>query len=188
MELNTEPTRDDLLKKRIVTILGVWDELRDKYPALFSECHLERELLREAVESYLDDRDAYMARRRISPPNRIMFHKVAGMMAAAICKYRPIQFTGPSTSKRDSLLQNELLALWNGIALCAEPYLKNLDVLKGMVDDEPFTVWKSEFLQLLHLRPDSAQAIIVIFHSMCMKYLPLTVDSSEAGSPSQIDG
>ncbi len=109
-----------------------------------------------------------------------MYHKVAGMMAAAICKYRPIQFSEVPKKPRVSLFQNEMLALWCGLAVCSEPYAGvQTEALKAMTGEESFIIWEQEFLNLLHLRPDSAQAFILIFHTLCMKYLPLAVDMDE---------
>ena len=106
-----------------------------------------------------------------------MYHKIAGMMAAAICKYRPVQFCAESETQRANLLQNEVLALWHGLAVCVEPYVpREGDVIKNAVGDELFSTWEKEFLSLLHRHADSAQAFIVIFHTLCLKYFPTAID------------
>ena len=186
--LKTAPTRNDILEKRVAAVIGTWDRLQKKFPETFTGCHLDPELVREVVESYLDDREAYMNRHRIKYPNRIMYHKVAGMMAAAICKYRPIQFTGPSAAPRSSLFQNEMLAVWHGLAVCTEPYNGNQEALRSAVASDAFPGWETEFLRLLHRHPDSAQAFMLIFYTFSMDYFRVTVDDCAPKSVTETDG
>ena len=76
-------------------------------------------------------------------------------------------------------MQNEMLALWHGLAVCVEPYEPYQDeVIKSALTDESFNTWEKEFLSLLHRHADSAQAFIVIFHTLCLHYFPKTVDST----------
>ena len=76
--------RKELVDKRLWSIQEAFDQLKDRFPQTFKDCYLESELLRETVESYLDDRQAYMVRNRMARPKRIMYHKIAGLMAAAV--------------------------------------------------------------------------------------------------------
>ena len=173
--------RKELVDKRLWSIQEAFDQLKDRFPQTFKDCYLESELLRETVESYLDDRQAYMVRNRMARPKRIMYHKIAGLMAAAICKYRPVQFSQDSDTPRVSLLQNEILALWHGIAVCVETYIpRQSEVIMTAYGDESFLEWETQFLSQLHRHADSAQAFIVIFHTLCLRYFPKAVDPTEA--------
>jgi len=175
-----ENDRHLLLQKRMDGLRKLWKILSDKQPQFFKGCSLNRVLLREAVENYLNDRDVYKLRHRIEGDNKIMLHKVAGLVAASICKFKPVQIhPDPSQGSHDTF-QNERFAFWHGLAICAEPYKPRKEVLDIMLGCEHFYELEKEALALFQRRPDSADAFIVLYRAICMNYLPTTVESNSA--------
>jgi hypothetical protein len=176
-----ENDRSAILRKRMDGLRKLWKVLSEKQPQYFKGCTLNRILLREAVENYLNDRDVYKLRHRITGANKIMLHKVAGLMAASICKFKPIQIHHDPSQGVDDTFQNERFALWHGLAVCAEPYRPRKEVLDVMLQCELFYELEKEMLGLFQRRPDSADAFVVIFRALCIKYLTTTVESNAEG-------
>lgn len=172
-----ENVNQDLLSNRMEGLLGVWELLSKRFPEDYKGCHLHPILQREAVENYLNDRAIYMLRHRIEPPSKIMLHKIAGMMAASICKFKPIQLSPNQADWSKDTYQNERFALWHGLAICAEPYV-NLtgEVFKVMLEGDLFYELEKSILSLFQRRPDSADSFIVIFQLLCSHFFRLALE------------
>jgi hypothetical protein len=180
----TEPARDpatkdeELLQKRVESLMSIWDELKANFPDDFAGCYLDVELLREVVENYLVDRRAYMERCKIKPPSKIKLHKIAGLLASSVCKFRPVQFV-EGTGPHSHVMQNELLAFWHGIFVCSEPYKPHSGELAlSLTKCEFFPHFQQEVLSLFHRRCDSADAFISLFHAICIHYFPLAISNT----------
>ena len=170
--------RERLLQKRLEVLDGVWTELNAKFPAFYKGCTLHPALQREAVESYLNERDAYKLRNRMPPSNRIMLHKVAGIFTAAICKFKPVQLSANPAEYANDNFQNERLALWAGLAICSEPYQPHKEHMLIMLQCELFYQLEKDLLRLFRLRPDSSDAFIEVYHSICIRYMTTAIETA----------
>lgn len=82
-----ERRKSEIREKRIATLLGAYEIMRQKYAAIRENTVLSRSLVAATVEDYLQDRSALVGRLSIS--GRIQRHKIAGLMTASIVKNKP---------------------------------------------------------------------------------------------------
>lgn len=177
---DADTDRQQLLHKRLKGLLVAFEIIKKEHPAKFDGCHLDEEIAREVVENYLDDRNAYKNRRRMAPESKIMRHKIAGLMAASVCKHKPIQREKGYKGDGQQVRHNEIFAMWTGLAICAEEFAAaRSEIILAMTGSEEFRAWEREFVTLLHRRPDSAEAFVVIFHTLCMKFMPAVIENSK---------
>ena len=175
----SDPDRQRLLRKGLRRLFVAFVIIKQEHPEKFGGCHLDEEIAREVVENYLDDRNAYKTRRRMSPDSKIMRHKIAGLMAASVCKHKPLQRGLGFKGDGEQVRHNEIFAMWTGIAICAEEFAGGQsEIILAMTKSEQFCAWRSEFINLLHRKPDSAEAFVLIFHTLCMKFMPAVIENS----------
>lgn len=80
---------EEIRHKRTAQLLGTWSMMQQRFKDLNGTAFLHSHLVAETVERYLRDREELIARHNIR--GRIQRHKIAGLMASAIVKTRPIQ-------------------------------------------------------------------------------------------------
>jgi len=170
--------RAGLLEKRLEVLDGVWVEITGKFPDFYKGCSLHPALQREVVESYLNEREVYKLRNRIPETSKIMLHKVAGIITASICKFKPVQLSADRSEYANDMFQNERFALWTGLSICSEPYRPHKEHMLGMLQCELFYQLEKDLLRLFQLRPDSPEAFVAVYHAICLKYMPTTIETS----------
>src|SRR4051812_28783917 len=79
----------EIREKRTQTLIGVWKSLVDAGKFDENRLRLSVPLVNETIEYYLGDYASLKRRYRIED-TRIQLHKIAGMMAGAIMRFRPI--------------------------------------------------------------------------------------------------
>src|SRR6266566_6772501 len=84
-----EARRNEIRHKRIATMLGAYELMRQRYREVYEGTSINKTVVAITVEEYLQDREKLVSRHNIA--GRIPRHKIAGLMAAAIVKHRPIQ-------------------------------------------------------------------------------------------------
>ena len=174
METPGTQTAEGIRQKRAQTLLGVWDLLREQNHN-YAGFKLAPPLVNEVVEQYLDDRRILMSRYHI--PSRIQPPKIAGLMMAAVLRYRPVvpvieEYTSPA-----DLFTNETLAIYNGLAICAEHAAG--EALAGFVGEQWFDPWLRNFRYLLHFRHHTAESLTFVFETLCHLRFPQAVAKGE---------
>ena len=86
--MNATDERQTLRIKRTQVLVGTWKALVAHNKLDPERLKLSAPLTNEVIEYYLADNSAIKARYKIS--GRIQLHKVAGLMTAAILRFRPI--------------------------------------------------------------------------------------------------
>lgn len=169
MDMTDEETREEIGTKRLAVILGVWEQLvaAEKFDP--RRLKLATPLVNEVIEYYLNDLSILKQRYRIEA-NLIQLHKIAGLMTAAILRFRPIVPLTDEVEGEYELYANELLAIIHGVVICGEYAAKDgtLDIL-----DEPwFNPWLKDFLFLLHFRHVTSEGLIFIFQTLTVLRFP----------------
>lgn len=167
MAKETEQRQNEIRMKRIATLVGAYDFMCHRYLEIRECTHLHKALVASTVEDYLRDREALRNRHNIT--GRIQRHKIAGMMAAAIMKNRPIQLLEDSPAASISM-DNEFLAILHGLAICAEG--KKEEEIKAILAVPTFRGWFGDFVYLLHRQPSYTEGFIGIFHTLCATHFP----------------
>jgi len=163
-----------LLLKRIKFLLNAWELVKLAFPDDLNGCYLNKRLVRRTAQDYLNDHEAYKNRWRIKDASKIKLHKIAGLMTAPICKNKPVQCSD-DTCKSD--IGNERLAIWYGLAVCGEKYQpRQGEIYKSITGCQEFRDWEKEAIRFLKRKPDSAEAMIMIFHTFCLHYMPTVIE------------
>jgi len=124
------------------------------------------------VRHYVNDLDhlkqRYGIEKNAQPP------KVAGLMANAILKYRPLVPTDEWDVNIGSSQPNEFLAIFHGITVCAEYGETGLGnrAMAALMAKPNFRVWLDRFLFLLRERNYTSESLIMTFETLCMVAFP----------------
>jgi hypothetical protein len=167
---------DAIREKRVRTLIGTWKSLVQTGKFSQQRLTLSPPLLNETVEYYLGDLESLKRRYKIQK-SRVQLHKVAGMMAGAILRFRPII---PLVDKIDSpyeVVANELFAVIHGIAICGEYNLT--DGRLDIVDEHWFEPWLKDFMYLLHYRHYTSEALIFTFETLTWLRFPKNMQTTD---------
>jgi hypothetical protein len=156
-------------EKRTQTLIGVWKSLVDTGKFDERRLKLAVPLVNETVEYYLGDYISLKRRYRIEG-TRIQLHKIAGMMAGAILRFRPIIPLVDVFDSEYELVANEFLAVIHGIAICGEYAAK--DGQLDIVNEPWFDPWVKDFLYMLHYRHYTSEALIFTFETLTWLRFP----------------
>jgi hypothetical protein len=87
-------------------------------------------------------------------------------MASAIIKWKPIQIN----TTRDTLSnENEMLAVYHGLAICAEGQLEQL---MAFISTQHFQKWVDDLVYLFRRRPSDAESFILVFETISLTHFP----------------
>jgi hypothetical protein len=167
---------EKLREKRVRTLIGIWKSLVQTGKFSDARLKLSVPLLNETVEYYLGDLDSLKRRYRIQN-SRIQLHKIAGMMAGAILRFRPIIPLVDKIESEYEIVANELFAVFHGIAICGEYNLT--DGRLDIVDEEWFEPWLKDFLYLLHYRHYTSEALIFTFETLTWLRFPKNMHQTD---------
>jgi len=159
---------DALRHKRVKTLCGAYQMMAAKYKAVAEGTWLHEGLVAATVENYLRDYAALVGRYNI--PGRIAKHKVAGLMAASILKYRPVQLVEDEGAAARISKDNEELAFLHGLAICAEGHGEQS--IKSLLTLANFHIWHEDLVYLFRRRPDSAECFSMVFETLSLTYFP----------------
>lgn len=164
----TPEEKDAARLKRTKTLIGVWDILVAS-GEIDGEClKLSAPLVNEVIEHYLADLEIIKKRYRIE--NRIQLHKVAGLMAGAIMRFRPVIPIGDVFTNELDIYANEILSIYHGLAICGEYIDKDERI--GISLEPWFAGWIKNFIYLLHHRTYTSESIILIYETLCYSHFP----------------
>ena len=162
---------DEIRFKRTHTLVATWDLMQERYRDLKGTAFLHNHLVAEVVENYLLDRESLVHRHTIR--GRIQRHKIAGLMAAAIVKTRPVQLYDDMGKGARLSRDNETLAVLHCIAICGEGYKeKALELVKL----PQFATWYSDFIYQLRRRHDCGAWCSLVFETLSFTYFPTNLD------------
>jgi len=126
----------------------------------------------KVIRHYVADLD--ILKQRYGIPQKAQPPKVAGLMANAILKYRPLVPTDPFDLNVENSQVNEYLAILHGISVCAQyekPGIGNQAMAALMVKPH-FRLWFSRFLFMLRERNYTSESLIMTFETLCMAAFP----------------
>jgi hypothetical protein len=159
---------DSIRQKRTSTLIGVWKSLIETGKFDSTRFKLSTPLVNETIEYYLGDLKSIRRRYKIEN-SRIQLHKIAGMMAGAIMRFRPVIPLFEEVETEYDLVANEVLAIFHGVAICGEYTLK--DGRLEIVDQEWFDSWVKDFVYFLHHRHYTSEALIFVFETLtCLRF------------------
>ncbi|GHV17331.1 hypothetical protein AGMMS49938_18060 [Fibrobacterales bacterium] len=131
--------------------------------------------LANAVEQY--DSDCSILKIRYAEGDKkIQVPRIAGLMAGAILKNKPITVREGFARDGERKL-NEILAIWNGIFLCDQ---FSETMLKSFISDENFCKWFNDCLYLVQNRNWTSEGLILIFETLCLGYFPEAMHLEDA--------
>lgn len=157
---------EELRKRRLLALHKISTTLIDAQILPKKELRLDRVLVNQVVEKYLSDHGILKSRYKIE--GKIQVHKIAGLMAAAIVRYRPL-VPNDVEQTESSLMANEKLAIMHGLSICAE---FDENKLGDFLCEPFFKKWWETMLFLLHDRNHTPESIMVIFQTLSYTYFP----------------
>jgi hypothetical protein len=157
----------DIKEKRFDSILQAFKMLGESGLIHSDTMSVSVPLLEETIEYYLSDREILKARYKIE--DKIQLHKIAGLLANAIVRIRPI-VPMPcinNFSKDSEVYANEILAIYVGLAICSE-YDEGCCISKAPW----FGEWFDGFVFMLHNRRHTPESLMFIFETISRIYFP----------------
>jgi hypothetical protein len=164
---------DQIKKIRTETLHAVWFKIIEEFEPLALVPRLNDIIVAKVVNDYVATREAFVARYKIT--GRIQRHKVAGLMAASILKFRPVEMNDRDHSPvYENTQGNELLAFWHGLGICAEGASEAQ--IEKLISAPNFKTWQGDLLCLFEQHPTSAEAFALIFETVSLVTFPDNLD------------
>jgi hypothetical protein len=170
-----EEYRNKLMDDRMRTLVLTWALLAAKvnlpYNRLFT---LNHSIASRVIRHYVGDLDVLKMRYNI--PNRVQTPKIAGLMANAILKYRPLVPTNGKQKDIDNNEVNEYLAAFHGIFVCANFQNNGFQAMVDLVGRPFFDAWLKRFIYLLRDRNYTSESLIMTFETLCLAAFPDAIE------------
>jgi hypothetical protein len=177
LELDTEYS--ELWKKRIATLAQAFNEFI-RLPVFEPEkekLSLDGFALDDAVNHYLSD--LAVLKRRYKVKRKAQLHRVAGLLVAALMRYRPIRYLGtrdvPGSTGRWIAFVNESFAVHVGVAICGEYYASRGASIQSDVlapHREALAHWHGSMTYLIGQRNFTSEALALVFETLCLWLFP----------------
>lgn len=165
---------EEIREKRYTTILGIWKVFIERGYLDESRFRLSMPLVDEVIEHYIIDWEILKQRYHI--PKEIQLHKVAGLMAASILRYRPIvPLMDDEFRDKKEIYANEFFAVLHGLAICGA---YSLEVCDKISQEGWFDGWVNNFTYLLHRRNHTPESLAFIFETLCIFNFPDNINST----------
>ena len=172
MEL-TEKKLVEIREKRYAVIKAIWELLVENNQIDPKRFKLSRPLVEEVIEHYIDDWWIIKARYKIQ--HEIQLHKIAGLMTAAILRYRPIIPLEDKLQNKKEIYINEFFAVLHGLAICGE---YSLETCQAIAQEDWFNAWFDDFLHLIHRRNYTAEGLSFIYQTLSIFVFPKNLNLS----------
>jgi hypothetical protein len=131
-----------------------------------SKYALNAAILTRVVERYALDLE--FLKKRYGIPDRAAMSKIAGLMAYAIVKYKPLVPVSGRKINSKEFGVNEFLAIYYGLCVCGD--LGNGNTNEGelglVVANPYFEEWFKNFKFLLEERNYTAESLIIVFSTL----------------------
>ena len=162
---------EEIRLRRTQTLLGVWKLLTENGWLKAEHLKLSPYLLNESVEHYLTDMSILKTRYVI--PDRIQPPKIAGLMTAAILRFRPVIPLVDECLSKYQMMANEILAVFNGVAICGEQAILEGDT--SFIEEPWFDGWFNSFLYILHYRNYTPESLNFVYETLCYVKFPQSI-------------
>jgi len=164
-----------IAEKRITGLVRYWKRLLDEnLVADWQYMAFNASIASKVIRHYMQDLNILKSRYKIS--KRAQMPKIAGLVASAVLKYRPIV---PLDGKRTDvkyIRANEALAIYHGLGVCANYDLgggnDNNQALASLMSKPIFVEWLRRFMYLLQERNYTSESLIMVFETLCMGAFP----------------
>ena len=162
-------TDDQIRETRAETLYASWIKVQEHFEAYALVSNLNTVRVGKVIEDYAMSRENFVNRHKIT--GRIQKHKVAGLMAAAILKSKPVDVNDRDHSPYYEATQgNEVLAFWHGLAICAEG--AESKEIEALVGHPLFKTWQGDLMSLFEHHPDNPECFALIFETISLPYFP----------------
>jgi hypothetical protein len=168
----TEEYRKALTVKRVRSLALAWAAVDPPHKEVFV---FNPSIVVKAIRHYVEDLN--ILKKRYGIPNRVQAPRIAGLMANAILKYRPLVPMEGTQKGIDNNMVNEYLAIYHGISICANFETDGKQAMAGLINKPFFDEWLKRFVFLLHERNYTTEALIVIFETLCLAAFPEAIES-----------
>lgn len=141
----------------------------------FDNLELSPFLVGRVVDHYMGDYQVLRLRYGIT--DNIQLHRVAGLFASAICRYRPILIKASKPTHQEASI-NEHFALHVSLSICGQhtagkggtPFVKNPLIIG----------WAKRFKYLLGSRNYTPEGLAMVFETLCIEHCPENFTSDPA--------
>ncbi|GBU23781.1 hypothetical protein R83H12_00399 [Fibrobacteria bacterium R8-3-H12] len=157
---------DKLEEKRTKSVFGAFLLLAEKGYIDGSRFTLNRSLLELTVKHYI--RSLQSLKTRYGIEDNAQPQKAAGLVTAAIARFKPVLPKNGSDENLFSSDENEVLAAFHGLCLCAEQSDGKIDLqaVMSMWAKPEFKEWLANFLYLLKFGDYTAESLILSFDAL----------------------
>lgn len=160
-------TKEELREKRYQVLKATWNLMIENGYINPERFIFSKPLIDEVVEHYLDD--LTILKKRYNIPGEAQLHKVAGLMASAILRYRPIVPIVDTLENQHEVYANEFFSVLHGLATCGEFSLK---VCEEVANETWFDSWVDNFVFLMHRRNHTPESLAFIFETLSVFLFP----------------
>jgi len=160
-------TKEEIRQKRYQVLKATWNLLIDNGYLSPDRFHFSKPLIDEVIEHYIDDLTVLKVRYNI--PGEAQLHKVAGLVAAAILRYRPIIPIADKLENQHEVYANEFFAILHGLITCGE---YSLEVCEKIAKEAWFDKWIDDFIHLMHRRNHTPESLAFIFETLSIFIFP----------------
>lgn len=164
---------------RIGTLVGLHDLMIQSQNWVAVNTALDSKKVAGAVEEYLVEWRTLKTHDKIS--GKIKWHKIAGLMTAAIVTNCPLQEVVRGEDEglymQGDSWKNAHFAVIHGLSVCAEGHSK--EKMSKLLSDPHFLRWREDFVLLLRSGPPCKQSLIHIYETLCLGFFPENLDQTE---------
>ena len=158
---------ENLKKKRAESLIKASVRLMSKGIIDNSKYTLNATFVNKTIEHYTQDLN--FLKKRYGIPDRANMPKVAGLMAYAIVKFKPLVLISGSEQNVKNFGVNEWLAIYYGLCVCADMGNGNADeagLVGTIISNSFFEEWFKNFKYLLEERNYTAESLIMVFETL----------------------
>lgn len=177
--LEADAEYSELWKKRIITLTQAFNDFTGLpvFSAVRQQITLDALALDDAVHHYLGD--LLVLKRRYKVKRKAQLHRVAGLLAAALMRYRPVRFHAqddvPDAAGRWCAFLNEAFAAHVGVAVCGEYYTSlGVDIMREVLQPQRDALahWHESVTYLIGQRNYTSEALALVFETLCLWLFP----------------
>ncbi len=170
--------REQMLGNRMKTLARAWAKLAFAGRIDKDIFILNHSIATKVIRYYAQDIEVLKTRYGI--PDKVQAPKIAGLMANAITKFRPVVPINGRQQDIENVDCNELLAIYYGICICANSAESSSghQLMADLVSRVEFSDWFKRFIYLLRERNYTSEALVMVFETLCFMAFPENVNSA----------
>jgi hypothetical protein len=157
-------TRDEIALKRITTFVKCYADLVHSKKFDGEKFIINASFAANAINHYLDDLKAMKQRYKIV--DKAQSPKIAGLMANAIMKFRPIVPLNGKDENIGDFNVNEIVAIYYGLCVCAADGKQREQKIKEIMHKSSFEEWFKSMKYILRARNYTAESLYIIFQTI----------------------